>query len=210
MGGTAAFTPAHVRAGIWAEAAPLSIFVLRVGAEPAYYFGTFDSLTSFGSRLDAFDTDSRHDLAGGEPGSAARLYVTPTLRVRAGRFIGLASADLEWWSSNAPGPFFYEPTRDTLLDASGDRLTTLSGAALYEHPLVAGRLTTGVTYSRMRGGDGSLNEVQRLGGVAVRQFSGRILAINRPSVTISASRYLDDPSKEGSWTASMTVGFSLR
>src|SRR6185436_2855071 len=72
VGGTAAFTPAHVRAGIWAEAAPLSIFVLRVGAEPAYYFGTFDSLTSFASRLDAFDTHSRHDVGDAESGTAGR------------------------------------------------------------------------------------------------------------------------------------------
>jgi len=90
VGGSAAFTPAHLRAGVWLEAAPVSVFVLRVGAEPAYYFGTFDSLASVGSRRDAFDTDSRRERGGTESGTAVRVYVTPSLRLRAGRFIGLS------------------------------------------------------------------------------------------------------------------------
>ena len=209
-GGSTAFTPAHLRAGVWLEAAPVSIFVLRVGAEPAYYFGTFDSLGSFDSRRDAFDPDSRRELAGTASGTAVRLYVTPTVRLRAGRFIGLASADVEWWSSSASGPFFYEPTRDTLLNVEGDRLTRVTSALLYEHPLATGQVTTGVTHSRQRVGSGSLNDIQRVGGVVVREFEGTFLSLDRPSVTISASRYIDDPSKQGEWTASMAIGFSLR
>ena len=209
VGGSTAFTPAHLRAGVWLEAAPTSVFVLRVGAEPAYYFGTFDSLASFDSRRDAFDPDSRRERGGAASGTAVRVYITPTLRLRAARFIGLASADVEWWSSNASGPFFYEPTRDTLLDVSGDRLTTVTSALLYEHPLATGRVTTGVTHSRLRVRGGSLNEIQRLGVVVVRQSEGRFLSLDRPSVTFSASRYIDDPSKKGEWTASMAIGFSL-
>lgn len=210
VGGSAAFTPAHVRAGVWLEAAPLSMVAVRVGAEPGYYLGTFDSLASFDSRRDAFDTDSRRERGGAASGTAARLYVTPTLRLRAGRFVGLASADFEWWWSSAAGPYFYEPTRDTLLDVRGDQLTTMTSAVLYEHPLATGRLTTGVTHSRMRVQGGSLNEIQRVGVVVVRQSERRLLWLDRPSVTISASRYIDDPSKQGEWTASMAIGFSLR
>ena len=210
VGGSTAFTPAHLRAGVWVEVAPVSVFVLRVGAEPAYYFGTFDSLASFDSRRDAFDPDSLRERGGAASGTALRLYLTPTLRLRAGRFIGLADANVEWWSSNAAGPFFYEPTRDTLLDVSGDRLTTVSSAVLYEHPLAAGRITTGVTHSRLRVRRGSLNQIQRVGVVVARQFEGTFLSLDRPSITISASRYIDDPSKEGEWTASIAIGFSLR
>ncbi len=108
VGGSAAFTPAHARGGVWLEAAPMSVFVLRVGAEPAYYFGSFDSLTSFESRNDPFDTDSRRARQSAQSGTATRFYVTPRLQARAGRLIGVASADFEWWSSNAAGPFFYE------------------------------------------------------------------------------------------------------
>ena len=210
VGGSAAFTPAHVRAGVWLEAAPASIFVVRVGAEPAYYFGTFDSLASFDSRRDAFDPDSRRDRGGAASGTAVRLYATPTVRLRAGRFTGLTSANLEWWSSSAPGPFFYEPTRDTLLDVSGDRLMTITSALLYEHPFSTGRITTGVTHSRLRVRGGSLNQIRRLGVVVVRESEGRFLSLDRPSFTISVSRYIDDPSKQGEWTALTAIGFSLR
>ena len=95
LGASTAQTPAHVRGGVWAELAPLSIFVVRAGAEPAYYFGTFDSLSSVDSRYDAFDPDSRHARGGAAAGTAMRLYVTPTLQFRAGRVVGATSADLE-------------------------------------------------------------------------------------------------------------------
>lgn len=209
IGGTVAFTPAQLGGGVWAEVAPLSVFVLRVGAEPAYYFGTFDALTSFTSRSDPFDTDHRRQRDSAASGTATRLYVTPTIRLRARRFVGLASADVERWSSSAAGPFFYAPSRDTLIDVTGDWLTTVTSAVLYEHPLATGRLSTGVTHSRMRGRAGALNQVQRLGLVMVRQSTGQLFAFRAPSITLSAARYLDHPSKQGQWTAVMAIGFSL-
>jgi len=209
VGGSTAITPAHVRGGAWVEVAPLSVFVVRAGAEPGHYFGTFNSLTSFGSRSDAFDTDSRRERGSATSGRATRVYVTPTLQFRAGRVIGAATADLEWWSSNAAGPFFYEPTRDTLLDAKGDRLTALTNVVLYEHPLAAGGLSAGLMHSRTRVNDASLNEIQRVGVLVIRQFEGRLLGVARPSFTGVVSRYLDDPSKRGEWGASMAIGFSL-
>ncbi len=208
-GAVTAMTPASVRGGAWIEAAPLSIISVRAGVEPAYYFGTFDSLASFSGRFDAFDAATRRDRGGAEPGSARRLYLTPSLRGRAGRFIAVASADFEWWSSTAAGPLFYEPTRDTLLDVSGDRLTVINAAALYEHS--EGRpLRTGVMYSRMRVAGGSRNEVERLGVVSTYQAGGRLLSFARPNVTMSAYRYLEDSSKRGQWAASAAIGFSLR
>lgn len=209
IGGTAAVTPASVGGDVWAEVAPLSAFVLRVGAEPAYYFGTFDSLSSFTSRREPFDTDSRRQRDSAAPATATRLYVTPTVRLRAGRFVGLASADVEWWSSTAAGPYFYAPSRDTLLDAGGDWLTTVTSAVLYEHPLAAGRLLAGVTHSRMRVRSESPNEVQRLGLVMTRQSTGQLFRLRAPSVTVGAARFLDHPSKQGQWTAFMTIGFAL-
>ena len=210
VGGSTAFTPAHVRGGVWVELAPVSMFVVRVGAEPAHYFGTFDSLTSFHSRRDAFDTDSRRERGGAVSGTATRVYVTPTLQFRVGRLLGATSADLEWWSSDAAGPFFYEPTRDTLLDVSGDRLTTLTNAVLYEHPLAAGgQISAGLTHALTRVTHDSLNEIQRVGVVAIRRFDGRVLGFARPSVTATVSRYLDDPSKRGEWSGALAIGFSL-
>ena len=210
MGGTAAFTPANVGGGVWAEVAPLSVFVVRVGAEPAFYFGTFHTLSSFSSRSDPFDTDSLRQRDSAATATTTRVYVTPTIRLRARRLVGLASADVEWWSSTAAGPFFYAPSRDTLLDVSGDWLTTVTSAVLYEHPLASGRLSTGITHSRMRSRAGSLNQVQRLGVVISRQSTGHLFAFRAPTITLSAARYLDHPSKQGQWTAVMAIGFALR
>lgn len=210
FGASAAVTPALVRGGVWAEVAPLSIFVVRAGAEPMYYFGTFDSLTSFDSRRDPFDPDSREERGGAAAGTARRFYVTPTLQFRAGRFAGATSADFEWWSSNATGPFFYEPTLDTLLDVHGDRLMALSSAVLYEHPLAAdGRLSAGLTHALTRVNDDSLNQIQRLGVVVIRQFDRRLLGLTTPSFTAMVWRYLDDPSKRDEWGGALAIGFLL-
>jgi hypothetical protein len=209
VGGSTAITPAHVRAGAWVEVAPVSVFVVRAGAEPGHYFGTFNSLTSFDSRTDAFDTDSRRERGGATAGAATRVYVTPTLQFRAGRVAGATSADLEWWSSNAAGPFFYEPTRDTLLDTKGDRLTALTSAVLYQYPVAQGGLSAGLMHSLTRVNHASLNQIQRLGGLVIRQFDGQVLGVARPSLTGLVWRYLDDPSKRGEWAAAMSIGFSL-
>ncbi len=208
-GGSTAITPAHIRAGGWVELAPLSILVVRAGAEPGHYFGTFNSLMSFDSRTEAFDTDSRRERGGATTGTATRLYLSPTLQFRAGRVIGATTADLEWWSSNAKGPFFYEPTRDTLLAVKGDRLTALTSAVLYEHPLGAGGLSAGLLHSRTRINDASLNQIQRMGVVVIRQLDGQLLGVVKPKVTGIVSRYLDDPSKRGEWGATLAIGFSL-
>lgn len=210
VGGTTAFTPAHVRGGVWAEVAPLSIFVIRVGAEPAYYFGTFDSLTSFASRRDVFDDDIRRDRNAAASGTVTRLYVTPTLQFRAGHFVGATSGSFERWSSNASGPFFYEPTRDTLLDVNGDHLMALTSGVLYEHPLAGGgTFSGGLMHALTRVNGDALNQIQRVGIVAIRQFDGRWLGVAKPSVTVNVSRYLDDPSKQNQWSAAIAIGFAL-
>lgn len=124
--------------------------------------------------------------------------------------MGATSADLEWWSSNASGPFFYEPARDTLLDVKGDRLLALMSAVLYEHPLAAGgRLSAGVTHALTRVDDDSLNQIQHVGMVVIRQFDRRFLGLTRPSFTASVWRYLDDPSKHDEWGTGLAIGFSL-
>jgi hypothetical protein len=213
FGGTAAMTPASARGGGWVEAAPVSVLVVRAGVEPAYYFGTFHSLMSFNSRTDPFDTDTRNARGDGVSGTATRLYVTPSFQFRAGPIVGRTGVDVEWWTSNAPGPFLYEPTRDTLLNVNGDRLTTVSTAVLYEHRVNGAQWLTGLTHSlsRVNGWSGtSLNQIHRLGGVVIRQWDGRVLGVPKPSVTLAVARYLDDPSKRHEWTGAMAIGFGLR
>src|SRR5258708_7206807 len=133
LGLSHALSPSYTRLGAWAEFSPLSVLDLRVGIEPGVYFGTFNSLMSFNSYSDPFSNDARDKRGGGAFGTAGRLYASPTLKLKTGPVRAPASADFEWWKSDAPGPLFYEPARDTLLKTRGDRLLNTSSALLY-HP----------------------------------------------------------------------------
>ncbi len=211
VGGSAAATPASLRGGAWIEIAPVSFLVVRAGVDPAHYFGTFDSLTSFDSRRDAFDADARKARGSAEAGRTTRFYVTPSLQMRAGHFAGRTSVDIERWSSTASGPLFYEPTRDTLLAVAGDRLTALSTVLLYERAAAGGGTwSVGPTHSLSRVGRTSLNQTQRAGVVVVRQSAGRRFGMSEPRATVLIARYLEDASKRGEWSAAIAIGFTLK
>jgi hypothetical protein len=71
--------------------------------------------------------------AGFDPsrGTSTRTYLSPTLKFKAGPIVGSAGAEFEWWRSSEEEPFFYEPTRDTLLESDGDRLLTTTSVLMY-------------------------------------------------------------------------------
>lgn len=210
-GGWTGVTPASLRAGAWVEIAPVSFFVLRAGVDPAQYFGNFDSVTSFDNRLEAFDSDARKARANAKAGRTTKFYVTPTLQLRAGHFAGQSSLDLEHWSSTAAGPLFYEPTRDTVLEVSGDHLATLSTVVLYEHEQRSGgKFSIGPMHSLMRVHSSDVNRVQRAGVVMIQQMTGRHFGLSNPRATVMLARYLDDASKRGQWSAAIAVGFALK
>ena len=211
VGGTIAATPAGVRGGAWAEFAPLSVYSIRAGAEPGQYFGTFHSLTSFDAREDAFDPDSRKARDSASSGRTTKLYVTQTFQLRAGHVVARATFNQERWSSSAAGPFYYEPTRDTLLAAGRDHIASMASVLLYQKALAGGgQLLFGPTHSIMRvNGENSLNRVQKVGVMAVHQMSGRHLGLIRPNISMQAAYYIDDPSKQGQWGGAMAIGFSL-
>lgn len=105
---------------------------------------------------------------------------------------------------------FYEPTRDTLLAVGGDDLASLSTAIVYQRPLAGGgQLMFGPMHSITRVHASQLNQVQKLGVVAVHQMSGTHFGLIRPSISAQAAYYLDDPSKHGQWSAALAVGFSI-
>lgn len=211
MGGTAAVTPAALRGGAWVEIAPVSFFVLRAGVDPSQYFGNFDSLTSFDSRLEAFDTDARKARATAKAGRALKLYLSPTLQFRAGHFAGQSSLDLEHWSSSVAGPLFYEPTRDALLAVNGDHLATVTTVMLYEHQQRGGgTLSMGPMHTLTRVHSSALNQVQRVGVVLMEQTVGHHAGLRQPKATVLVARYLDDASKQGQWSAAFAIGFTLR
>ena len=211
LGGTAALTPAALRGGAWVEIAPVSFFVVRAGVDPSQYFGTFDALTSFESRTDAFDSDARKARATAKAGRATKFYVEPTLQIRVGHVAGKSTLGVERWSASVAGPLFYEPTRDALMAVSGDRLTTWSTVVLYEHRQKGGgTLSVGPMHSLTRVHGNTLNQIQRVGAVLVEQTTGRHFGLRAPRATILVAHYLDDASKRGEWSAAVAVGFALR
>lgn len=204
---TNALTPAQARLGGWVEVSPLSLLDLRVGVDPTAYFGTFNSLQSFDSYTDSFDTDSRKARGGGKAGTAARVYVSPTVKMKAGPLVAAASADVEWWRSNADGALFYEPTRDTLLKSDGQRLVSTSALLMYQRAMRSGTLSLGALHTTTEVSDARVNRIQKLGAIVVRQFDAHRFHLPSPRITAVVSRYLADPSKDGEWGAALAVGF---
>jgi hypothetical protein len=211
LGGSIAATPAGVRGGGWVEVAPVSVYSIRAGAEPGQYFGTFHSLTSFDARDEAFGPDARKARGGAASGRTTKLYVSQTFQLRAGHVVARATFNQERWSSNAAGPLYYEPTRDTLLAVGRDHISSMNSVLLYQKTFAGGgQLMFGPMHSIMRvNGENSLNRVQKAGLVAMHQMPGKHLGLLRPSISVQAAYYIDDPNKQGQWGGAMAIGFSL-
>lgn len=171
-------TPSYTRVGAWAEVSPLSVLNLRAGVEPTAYFGNF------------------------------RALMSPSLRMKAGPVVAVARADVEWWKSDASGPLFYEPARDTLLNASGDRLLNTSSMLLYQHELgPRGQLAAGLIHQLTYVAAAPANQIQRLGVLVARQFGAKRFGLQKPRILATVAYYLDDPSKKGQWSAAVALGF---
>ncbi len=207
---TNVLTPTQTKLGGWIEYSPLSILDLRAGVDPSAYFGTFDSLMGFPSYDEPFDPESRKLRGGAKSGTAARVYLSPTLKFRAGPLVGSAGAEFEWWRSSAEGAFFYEPTRDTLLRSSGDQVMTTTSLLMYQWTTGQGALSIGGIHSSLQVFDASDNRIQRLGLIALKEFGATRFRLPHPRVTMVVARYLDDPSKQDQWTAALAVGFFTR
>jgi len=211
FGSQAVVSPSFARLGFWAQYAPLSILTLRIGAEPSQFFGTFDSIMTFDRQDAAFDNDTRRERGGAAAGRMLRLYATPTVRIRAWRIVALASADIERWYSSAPGPWFFEPVRDTLLEPNGSDVAVSRAVVMYEHVTAAGtRLGLGGLHTLQEVDRRALNKVQRAGAIGTLQSDGRWRFLNRPTMTVTVARYLDDPSKDGGIYAAFTLATTLR
>ncbi len=212
FGVTHSLTPSYTRLAGWVEVAPLSVLELRAGVEPGLYFGTFSSLLGFGSYRAAFgsqELDARSGQA--RSGSGLRLFAAPTVKMKAGPLVFLAEGALEWWRSSAPGPYYYEPARDTLLAVGGDRLLTVSSVlGRSRRQADDGQLTYGLGYGLTYVFAAPQNRSQQLGVVASRQFAGRRFGLNAPSLGCRVGYYLSDPSRRGQLAAAAGVSFGIR
>jgi hypothetical protein len=212
VGLTHYLSPAFTRIGAWAAWAPLSILELRAGAEPVYYFGIVGSLIGFPTQGAVFDEDARRAL---RPQAVAqggiRLFVAPTLRARVGRVVASSTLDLERWDVDGPDPFFYEPSRDTLLARNGDSLWRTSTALLLEANGQRGRkLLAGLHHEFMRVRRAPWNDMHRLGPLAVWTLGEERFGVRSPTLIVNAYYYLEDPYKRHEPGASIGVRFGLR
>ncbi len=205
-------SPAYDRLGFWAELSPLSVLDLRVGVEPVVYFGTFGHLSAFPSYDSDFSKKARdrikHEAVAR---TGVRLHVSPTLKMRVGKVIARSGAELEWWRVDAPGEFFYEPTRDMLLDSDGDALLTVSSQLLYEfRGGPAGRkILGGLLHELTSVYDAPRNRIQRLGPMGLWMLGDRRFGLREPTVIGGVFYYLQDSSKKGELGAFLAVSFAL-
>jgi len=209
LGLVSVLTPAAARLGGWIEFSPLSIVDIRAGVEPGVYFGTFNSVLSFATYSDPFDRETREARTDTKSATGSRAYVEPALKMRAGPFVARVGAEFERWSSSTAGPFFYEPTRDTLLKATGDYLMTLTSVAMYQQASASGNLMgAGVIHNSTRVFDApSGNRSERIGLVGFHEFGSPRFRLPHLRATVLVWRYLKDPSKRDQWGAALAIGF---
>jgi hypothetical protein len=204
---TNAITPTQAKLGGWIEYSPLSILGLRAGFDPAIYFGTFDSLMGFLSYAEPFHPQYRESRGGAKAGASTRTYVSPTLKFKTGPIVGSASAELEWWRSSADEPFFYEPTRDTLLRSGGDQMMTTTSVLMYQRMSGAGSFSVGGLHTLAKVSDAPENRIQKVGAIAIKEFAASHYGLSHPRLTFVLARYLEDPNKRDEWTAAVAIGF---
>jgi hypothetical protein len=208
VGLTPSLSPSYTRLDAWVEVAPLSIFNVRAGIEPAYYFGTFGSLVDFSDYRQPFGwkaVQAREDEA--RAAAALRLYVNPTVQIRVGRVAAASSGTLERWRADVPGPLFYEVYRDTLIAASGGTVGFLSNVAVYEAPAGRGKLSAGVLHDLTYVYAFPDNRIQRIGPVVMYEAGWSWFVLHRPTFIVNVGYYLDGPSKKGQgyYLAAVTV-----
>ncbi len=203
VGVSHALTPSHMRFTPWVELAPLSVLGLRAGVEPVAYFGSFGSLRSYEAYTSDFTNQNRDGRpVTATPGTAVRAFLAPTFRIRVGQIALTSTATMEWWRSDAHGPFFYEPWRDTLLRASGDRLLHVSTLLVRQVPLRrGGQLTYGVGHELTEVFAADTNRSQRIGLVLARRLASKTPGRDGPTLAVRVSYYLDHPHRKGQLAA---------
>ncbi len=211
LGLTDTLSPAYNRVAAWVELSPLSILDLRAGVEPTVYFGLFNSLQDFASYDAPFDEKTRKDTNSlSYFGTARRLYVAPTVKMRFGRVVAFSGAEVEWWKASGDGPYFYEPARDVLLKSDGDRLVRTSSALLYTQPFSGEKkLMIGPLHQLIDVSGARANRVQRLGVMAVYELGPRWLGLRHATLITQTAYYLDDRFKRHEPWALVALRFHL-
>lgn len=117
-------SPAYVKVGPSFELQPLSMLNLRFTAEVMQWFGTFNTLQSFGSPLDDYsDTTMRANNGAGlsyRP-HGVHIFLEPTVQLRVGPVAFRNRLSIEWFHmALRPGDrTFYDISLDTMVENGG-------------------------------------------------------------------------------------------
>lgn len=206
-----AVTPAYTRLAGYLEISPMSIVDLRAGYERSSYFGTFGSIQSFNSYSDDFGDEVRKvrkDAA--RSANSSRVFFSPGVKMKAGSIVAAATADFEWWHTDATGPYFYEPARDTLLRADHDRVIVTTAYLMKLRNLGRrGRMGLGLRHNLIYVPDAPGNKSQRIGIAAFREFGDHRFGVRSPRLSGHVSYFLDDPNRRGGVSVGLSLGFDL-
>ena len=85
-----------------------------------------------------------------------------------------------------------------------------SAVLMYRRVLESGTLAAGPIHTTARVPSARHNDVEKIGALAIREYEGRRFGLPRPKLTLMIARYLEDPSKDGQWTAAAAIGFNTR
>lgn len=202
--------PSYTRLSLWAEVVPVKVFAVRAGIEPVGYFGIGTALLAFDSYDADFSKDAREARDDREAGFGGRAYASASLRLRAGPVLAISTAEHEWWRFSGDGPLYYEPARDALLKASGDRLWTLTSMVLVEHALAdGGKLSFGANHRLLRVPAARGNDMQKLGGLVTWTLGEKRVGVRQPTLLLNAGVYLDDRFKDGTAFGALAVRFLI-
>lgn len=203
-------SPAYVKVGPSFELQPLSVLNLRFTAELMQWFGTFNTLQSFGSPLDDYSDSTlkrNNEMGLAYRPSGIHLYFEPTVQMRFGPVAFRNRLSIEWFHMGLrPGDTsFYDISLDTMVQNGGIIVANDMDLMYMQrfHRWPTTQLIIGVRYSVVQplytpsayreGEDPNVNPngQQRLGPLlAVTFFDRGYINFNKPTLLVIVNWYV--------------------
>lgn len=207
-GATVAATPSYGQLGLFAEAQPLPVLLLRAEIDHRRFTGRYGGVLFFDRAGDPFGAEVLQDRRGQERREGtARGALRATFQYQGGALFLRAPLALSWVRFCGQGPWFYDPWYDTLL-AGRDRVDEAQLQVGWNGTTRAGWLAAGPFGQAQRTREGGLQQ-RRAGLFAFLTRPGRLGAFQRPYLALQLGRHLRDPNREGELFLTAGVGAQL-
>lgn len=205
-GGAIRLNPVYVGHAVHGEWQPAQMFSVRAEYELLAFPGTTRGLVSFAEKTAAFGDDVLQN-ADARAGLMHKVMVAPTFTTKLGPVILRNRSHAAYYHANADGPYFYEPSHDTLV-AKDDvvvqgrtELLVLAWSGGRDAAFLLGPVFEMTHAIRTETGR------QRLGGMTALAFAETLGAFRRPSLFAEVGGNLQDRNREHQ--AYATFGFKL-